>query len=104
MHTPYASPQHDGRYESPTWAIRGASLRPGVTARRSGYVPSMQTKTIGQAGLRGWRASVADVVATPVAKRSGFNEDQIRAVIGGVFLALSLLYVMKAAKELISER
>ena len=62
----------------------------------------MQTNNVGIAGLRGWRSSVADAVATPVAKRSPLSEDQIRAVIGGLFLVLSLLYVLGALKDAIT--
>jgi hypothetical protein len=61
----------------------------------------METKNVGLAGLRGWRGSVANAVAAPVAKRSSFGEDQIRAVIGAVFLLLSLMYVAGALKDML---
>ncbi|MEP1124799.1 MAG: hypothetical protein ABJH68_13015 [Ilumatobacter sp.] len=59
----------------------------------------MQTKQVGLAGLRGWRSSVAGAVARPVARRSPFGEDQVRAVIGAAFLALSIVYVVTALKD-----
>ena len=64
----------------------------------------MDTKQVGLAGLRGWRGSVADAVARPVARRSSFGEDQIRAVVGAAFLVLSFLYVVGAVRELMSNR
>jgi hypothetical protein len=57
----------------------------------------------GQAGLQGWRGKLADRVAEPVAKRSRFDEDQVRAVMGATFLALSVLYVLKSALVLTRE-
>lgn len=59
----------------------------------------MATATqVGQAGLQGWREKVADGVAEPVSNRTPFGEDQIRAVIGGTFFVLSVLYVVKTLK------
>lgn len=63
----------------------------------------MDNVAIGTAALKGWREKVADTVATPVAKRSAFSEDQVRAVIGVVFLALSLLYVTGAIRRIASQ-
>lgn len=67
-----------------------------------GYTGGMQTKDVGLAGLRGWRSSVAGAVATPVSKRSSLDEDLIKSVIGAVFLALSLMYVVGAIKDMVS--
>lgn len=63
----------------------------------------MEAKSVGQAGLRGWRKSVADAVAPQVSKRTGISEGQAQAVIGFVFLALSVLYVVKAGRELLAQ-
>ena len=63
----------------------------------------MQTKQVGLAGLRGWRSSVAGAVARPVAKRSPFGEDQVRAAIGAVFLILSVVYVVSALKDVFTD-
>lgn len=54
------------------------------------------------AGLRGWRGTVADAVAAPVAKRSSLGEDQIRAAVGAVFLLLSIVYVVGALKDVLT--
>ena len=54
-----------------------------------------QATQMGQAGLQGWREKVADVVSEPVAKRAPLDEDQVRALIGGAFFVLSVIYVVK---------
>jgi uncharacterized membrane protein len=50
----------------------------------------MQAKSIGHAGLVGWREKVGNKTAQVVSKRTRLNADVVRAVLGGVFLALSL--------------
>lgn len=62
----------------------------------------MEKKNVGLAGLRGWRSSVANVVAPPVADRSPFRKDQVRAAVGAIFLLMSLMYVFGAVKDLLS--
>ena len=57
-----------------------------------------KTRQVGQAGLQGWRAKVADGVAGPVASRTALDEDQVRALVGGVFFALSVMYVVKTLR------
>jgi hypothetical protein len=58
---------------------------------------------LGQAGLMGWREKVGDTVAEPVAKRTPLSADQTRALVGGIFFVLSLVYVVRtlatAARE-----
>jgi hypothetical protein len=76
----------------------------GVGSRCPGYRSTMQTRTIGQAGLRGWRSTVADAAAGPVSRRTPLGEEQVRAAIGGVFLLLSVIYVAKAISDLLGER
>jgi hypothetical protein len=51
---------------------------------------------MGKVGLTGWRGRAADVVARPIAERSRFNEDQIKAIIGAVFLAYTLYRLVRA--------
>lgn len=63
----------------------------------------MEAKSVGQAGLRGWRASVANAVAPRVSKRTGISEGQARALIGLAFLTLSLLYIVKSGRELLAQ-
>ncbi|MDP5181760.1 hypothetical protein QOZ88_03850 [Blastococcus sp. BMG 814] len=64
----------------------------------------MDAVTFGKAGLKGWRARVADAVAGPVAQRTPVSDDQVRAAIGALFLALSVMYVAKAVKDLATSR
>ena len=60
----------------------------------------MDAISFGKAGLQGWRAKLADAVADPVARKSGLTDDQVRAVIGGVFFVLSVVYVGQTVKRL----
>ena len=64
----------------------------------------MDVISVGQAGLQGWRAKVADAVAAPVARRSGLDADQVRAGVGALFLGLSVLYVAGAVKRIAAAR
>lgn len=75
-----------------------------VESSGNGYDRGMRTKDVGLAGLRGWRSSVAGAVATPVSRRSSLDEDQIKSVIGAIFLILSVLYIVGAVKDLVADR
>ncbi len=59
---------------------------------------------IATAGLQGWRGKVGDVVAEPLAQRTPLGAEQIRAAVGALFFALSVLYIAKtvsaASREL----
>ncbi len=55
---------------------------------------------IGTAGLQGWRAKVGGAVAPPVADRTPLSEEQVLAIVGGAFLALSIFYVGKSIAEI----
>ena len=59
---------------------------------------------IGTAGLQGWRRKVGDAVAEPVAQRTPLGGEQVRALVGALFFALSVMYVVKtvstASREL----
>ncbi len=61
-------------------------------------------KTVGAAGLQGWRAKVGDLAAGPVSDRTPLEADQVRAAIGGLFFALSLMYVVKTLKAAAEQR
>ncbi len=52
-----------------------------------------KTEHFGQAGLTGWRETLADRVASPVAAKTPASEDQVRAIIGAAFFLLSVYYV-----------
>ena len=51
--------------------------------------------TLGQTGLQGWREKVADGIAEPVARRAPLDSEQVRALLGAAFFALSVVYVVK---------
>jgi len=52
-----------------------------------------KTEHFGHAGLTGWRETLADRVASPVAGKTPASEDQVRAIVGATFFLLSLYYV-----------
>ena len=54
---------------------------------------------MGQAGLQGWREKVADGVAQPLSDRTPLDEAQIRALIGGAFFVLSIMYIVKTLRS-----
>ena len=58
---------------------------------------------IGQAGLTGWRQTVADKIAPPTAKRGPITEDQVQAVIGATFYVLSLWYVTSTTAKIVRQ-
>ena len=49
---------------------------------------------LGQAGLVGWRAKVADGVAEPLASRTPLRTDEARAALGAFFFAIATYYVV----------
>ncbi|HWI09352.1 MAG TPA: hypothetical protein VNT54_17775 [Solirubrobacteraceae bacterium] len=64
----------------------------------------MPTATrVGTAGLQGWRRKVGDAVAPPLAQRIPLGSEQIRAAVGGLFFALSLMYVVKTVTAAVRE-
>lgn len=60
----------------------------------------MDARRLGEAGLQGWRGRVADRMAPAVARRTSLDLDQARRAIGGLFLALTVLYLVKASRDL----
>ena len=54
------------------------------------------TTRIGAAGLQGWRRVVGDAVAQPLSRRTPLSAEQIRAGVGALFFALSVMYVAKS--------
>ena len=55
--------------------------------------PMRTYEQLGHAGLVGWRKALADRVAPAAAKHGPIDEDQVRAIVGTVFFALSVYYV-----------
>lgn len=43
---------------------------------------------------------MANAVAPAVSKRSGLSEDQVKAIVSLAFLALSAMYLIKSAKDI----
>ena len=61
----------------------------------------MKVKDVGRAGLVGWRETIADKAAPPVATRTPVDEDAIRAGIGALFFVLALIYVVGTIRRAI---
>jgi hypothetical protein len=53
-----------------------------------------QAQQLAHAALVGWRAKVAERVAPAAARRAPLSEEQARAVLGALFFALSVYYVI----------
>ena len=61
----------------------------------------MDRNEVGQAGLSGWRKSLADTVASPVARRTSMSSDDVRAAVGAMFLILSIIYLGGAVRRIV---
>ncbi len=62
----------------------------------------MDTVSIANAALKGWRAKVADAVARPVSRQTRLTDDQVRAAVGASFFVLSMVYVVGTIRRLAS--
>lgn len=62
----------------------------------------MDTVSIGNAALKGWRAKVADAVAQPVSRQTRLTDDQVRAAVGAAFFVLSAVYVVGTIRRLVT--
>jgi hypothetical protein len=56
-----------------------------------------KVEELGKAGLTGWRKQVGDRLAGPIAQRTPVKPDQVRALVGVAFFALSTYYVVSTA-------
>lgn len=63
----------------------------------------MDAVAAGKAGLQGWRAKVGDAVAGPVSQRSRLTDDQVRAVVGGLFFGLAVVYVAGTIRRILQD-
>ena len=61
----------------------------------------MKAKDAGRAGLVGWRETIADKAAPPLAARTPVDEDSVRAAIGALFFVLALIYVVGTIKRVL---
>ncbi|MDQ2910510.1 MAG: hypothetical protein M3R39_05780 [Actinomycetota bacterium] len=60
----------------------------------------MKVEEVGHAALSGWKQRVADAVA----RRAPFRDDQVRASLGLLFLALSVRYLVRTTQQLLQRR
>ena len=63
----------------------------------------MDATQIGHAGLQGWRATLADKTASQVSDHTPLDEDQWRALVGGAFVVLSVVYLVNFVKALLDD-
>jgi hypothetical protein len=71
-------------------------------ATAGGYTDRMpEPQSIAQAGLVGWRKSIADSVAPRAASRTPVSEERLRAALGAAFFLLSLYYVASTIVRMI---
>jgi hypothetical protein len=61
----------------------------------------MDYTAMGKVGLSGWRGKVGGKVAERVSERSKYNQDQIEALIGAVFLALAAWQFFKLVRQVL---
>jgi hypothetical protein len=54
----------------------------------------MNATELGQTGLVGWREKVAARIAGPASERTPLSDEQVRALVGAVFFALAVSYVI----------
>jgi hypothetical protein len=59
--------------------------------------PKLQA--LGESSLKGWRGRVAGPVANAVSRRTDYSADQIRAVLGLAFFALSLYLLASTVRR-----
>jgi hypothetical protein len=60
-----------------------------------------EPQTIAQAGLVGWRKTIADSVAPRAASRAPVSEEQLRGAIGAAFFLLSVYYVASTTARML---
>ena len=57
----------------------------------------MDANKLGQAGLVGWRDQVGERIARPVSRRTRLSFDQVKALVGAVFLVLTVRRFVRMA-------
>jgi hypothetical protein len=62
----------------------------------------MNPTELGHTALVGWRQRAADKVAGPVSERTPLGDEQVRALIGGLFFALAVTYVVGTVRRAVS--
>jgi hypothetical protein len=59
----------------------------------------MKATELGQTALVGWREKAAAGVARPVSERTPLADEQVRALVGALFFALALYYVIETLRR-----
>ena len=59
----------------------------------------MNPTELGHTALVGWRHRAADKVAGPVSERTPLTDEQVRALIGALFFALAVTYVVGTVRR-----
>lgn len=59
----------------------------------------MDTSELGRTALVGWREKVAAGVAGPVSERTRLADEQVRALVGALFFALAVYYVVGTVRR-----
>ncbi len=60
----------------------------------------MRLISVGRAGVQsGWRKRVADVASENIAQRTPLGQEEVRALLGFAFIALSLYYLATTARR-----
>ncbi|MCD6015544.1 MAG: gst [Solirubrobacterales bacterium] len=72
----------------------GRSERASSKAKQERDRRRMKATELGQTALVGWREKAAAGVARPVSERTGLADEQVRALVGALFFALALYYVI----------
>lgn len=58
----------------------------------------MDAVKLGQAGLVGWRRKVGERIAEPVSRRTRLDFDQVLALVGVIFVAITIRRVIRMAR------
>jgi hypothetical protein len=64
-------------------------------------VAQVNLTEMGKVGLNGWKGKVGRKVAEPVASRTRLTEDQVMAMVGAMFLALTTWQFLKMIRRVI---
>lgn len=62
----------------------------------------MDVTAMGKVGLSGWRGAIGSKVAEPIAARSALSQDQVEAIMGGIFLLLSAWEFAKLVRRVLA--
>jgi len=64
----------------------------------------MDTRTVGESALVGWRGTVGRQVADQVSRRTRLDAEQVRVAVGLAFLGLSIWYVASTIARIAKRR